>query len=142
MRSASATNRLITRSNSRLCSGPVAVFNSEAIASSLRCTWAKSWLGMYWIMPVTAERLNIIAGATYKRSRRQYEKVRTTPRTSNRNWKAQLIDFHGREGQDCHHRLHTLLQALRNLEQFKLHITEDVLPPLLNKLSTEEPVSG
>jgi hypothetical protein len=67
MRSASATNRLITRSNSRLCSGPVAVFNSEAIASSLRCTWAKSWLGMYWIMPVTAERLNIIAGSNVQK---------------------------------------------------------------------------
>jgi hypothetical protein len=46
MRSASATSRLITRSNSRLCSGPVAVFNSEAIASSFRCTSAKSSLGI------------------------------------------------------------------------------------------------
>ena len=46
IRSASATNRLMTRSNSLLCAGPVAFFNSEAIASSFRCTSANSSLAM------------------------------------------------------------------------------------------------
>ena len=47
IRSASATSRLITRSNSLLCAGSEEVFNSEAIASSFRCTSAKSSLGIW-----------------------------------------------------------------------------------------------
>ena len=46
IRSASASNRLIPRRSALLRSGSLAVFSSEAVASSCRCTSAKSSLLM------------------------------------------------------------------------------------------------
>ena len=46
IRSASATNRLISRRSILLRSGSFAVFSSEAVASSFRCTSAKSSLAI------------------------------------------------------------------------------------------------
>jgi hypothetical protein len=91
--SASASNRLISRRSAFLRSGSVAVFSSEAAASSCRCTSAKpsSAISEFNLS-------NIIARGKLQRFTSKHEKIRTTSRTSNGNpeSQAQSLNLHER----------------------------------------------
>jgi hypothetical protein len=65
------------------------------------------------------------------------EKIRPTPRTSNGNSEAQSIYIHDEREQVVITGCSFCPKDFGTVEQFKFHITDDVLPPLLDKLSVE-----
>jgi hypothetical protein len=67
----------------------------------------------------------------------RYEKIRTTSHTANRNSKTQSLNFHARATQSVITGCWFCRKHFGTLEQFKRHLNEDVIPPLLDKLSAE-----
>ena len=90
-------------------------------------------------MPVKPESLNIIAGGSVQRVTSGNEKSELLRALQTEIQSHNLSTFMSEKHKIVQTGCSTCQKHFGTVEQFKRHITDDVLPPLLDRLSTEVP---